>query len=323
METKQTYLVTGVAGFIGFHVAKKFLERGDTVVGIDNFNDYYDPAIKEARVSLLKKFDRFVLHRGDIADVPFIKSVFAQHSITVVCHLAAQAGVRYSITHPYKYIDANIVGFATVIHEAKEAGIKNFVFASSSSVYGDSKEVSFSETTPTDTPISLYAATKKANEVMAHSYHHLFGMACTGLRFFTAYGPWGRPDMALFSFSKAIFEGGPISVFNKGDMLRDFTYVEDIAEGVVAACDRAYSFEIINLGNSTPIKLSHMIELLEKEIGKSAIKELLPMQPGDVLQTCADITKAKALLGWGPHTNIEKGIKAFVEWYKDYYHLQV
>lgn len=319
MKTPKTYLVTGSAGFIGFHVSKKLLEQGDRVIGVDNFSDYYDVSLKEARNTILESYPQFVLYRGDIQDVSFLKKLFSENSIETVCHLAAQAGVRNSITEPYKYIGTNVTGFACVLNEAKDAGVKNVVLASSSSVYGNQDAMPFSESADTDYPLSLYAATKKADEVMAYSYHHLFGMNCTCLRFFTVYGPWGRPDMAIFNFTKSMLNGTPIDIFNQGDMHRDFTFVEDIAEGVVRACEKSYPFEIINLGNNAPVKLSYMVELLEKETGVTAVKNFLPLQPGDVLTTYASIDKANEKLGWMPQTTIEDGIKSFVAWYKDYY----
>ncbi len=313
------YLVTGSAGFIGFHTAKKLLEKGEVVIGVDNFNDYYDITLKESRNIILEKFPNFHLERGNIADVLFVRNLFERYEIQKVCHLAAQAGVRYSLKEPYKYIETNIVGFSNIINEAKNSGVKDFVFASSSSVYGDEEKMPFVESFNTDKPLSLYAATKKSNEVIAYSYHHLYNMNCTGLRFFTVYGPWGRPDMAMFSFTKDILEGRPIQVFNEGKMRRDFTYIDDIVDGIVSACEVASPFEIINLGNHEPVELSYMIEVLEKEIGKKAIKEFLPLQPGDVLETYASIINAKEKLNWTPTTNIEVGVKKFIEWYKDYF----
>lgn len=313
------YLLTGSAGFIGFHVAKRLLEKGEVVIGVDDFNDYYDQSLKEARNALLEENPNFTLYRGNISDVEFVKNVFQEHTIDVACHFAAQAGVRNSIKNPYVYIDSNIVGFTNVINEAKNAGVKNFIYASSSSVYGDQDKTPFSEDFDTDKPISLYAATKKANEVIAHSYHHLFSMNCTGLRFFTVYGPWGRPDMAMFSFTKTILDGETIQVFNNGEMHRDFTYVDDIVSGIIKACEKCYPFEILNLGNNEPVKLSYMIEVLEKEIGKEAKKEFLPIQPGDVLETYANIKNTEEKLDWKPVVKIEDGIRNFVNWYKEYY----
>lgn len=317
--THTTYLVTGSAGFIGFHVAKKILELGGTVIGVDNFSDYYDPRLKEERNHILESFPAYTLKRGDIADVSFVKSIFSDHKIDSVCHLGAQAGVRYSIKNPYTYIDSNMTGFTNVINEAKNAGVKDFVFASSSSVYGDQEKTPFSENAPTDSPISLYAATKKANELIAHTYHHLYGMNCTGLRFFTVYGPWSRPDMAMILFADSIVKGEKIKVFNEGKMKRDFTYIDDIVNGIILSLEKCAPFEIINLGNSKPVLLSYMISLLEKEMGKTVEKEMLPIQPGDVLETYADTSKAKELLGWEPVVEIEEGISSFVSWYRSYY----
>ncbi len=315
----KTYLITGSAGFIGYHMAKHLLDSGARVVGVDDFNDYYDQSLKESRNDLLKANNNFKVYRGSISDVNLIKKIFQENTFDIVCHLAAQAGVRYSIKNPYTYIDSNIVGFTNVINEAKNAGVKNFIYASSSSVYGVQEKTPFFEDFDTNKPISLYAATKKANEVIAHSYHHLFGMNCTGLRFFTVYGPWGRPDMAMFSFTKAILAGEAIQVFNNGEMLRDFTYIDDVVSGVVKACEKCYPFEIFNIGNHNPVKLSYMIELLEKELAKESVKEFLPVQPGDVLSTFSDIKKSKELLGWTPAVSIEDGVKKFIEWYKNYY----
>lgn len=318
-KKSQLYFITGSAGFIGFHVAKTLLERGDRVVGIDNFNDYYEISLKEDRNKILEKYENFTLVRGDISDVDLVRSIFEKYTFDAVCHLAAQAGVRLSIKEPYRYIQANIVGFSTIINEAKNVGIKNFVYASSSSVYGDQNKTPLVEEFNTDSPISLYAATKKSNEMIAHTYHHLYGMQCTGLRFFTVYGPWGRPDMAIFSFTKAILSGEPIQVFNNGDMRRDFTYIDDIVAGVISSLSNPQKNEIINLGNHEPVILSEMIEILEKEIGMMAKKEFLPIQPGDVVETYAGVGKAKGMLGWTPNTDIQKGIKNFIEWYKEYY----
>lgn len=316
------YLVTGSAGFIGFNTVKKLLNEGHFVFGVDNFNDYYDPKIKQDRNKILAENRNFKLYKGDLSDLEFVKNIFKENKIDIVCNLAAQAGVRYSIKDPYAYINSNIVGFTNLINEAKNAGVRNFVYASSSSVYGDQEKTPFSEDFNTDKPLSLYAATKKANELIAHNYHHLFGMNCTGLRFFTVYGPWGRPDMAIFSFTKAIIEGESIQIFNNGEMFRDFTFIDDIVSGIISACEKCYPFEIFNLGNHEPVKLSYMVEVLEKELGKNAKKEFLPIQPGDVLKTYADIKEAKEKLNWEPAVDIETGIKEFVSWYKNYYKIK-
>lgn len=318
-KNKKTYLITGSAGFIGFHTAKKLLETGQVVIGIDNLNDYYDVELKKARNSLLKQYSHYTFLEGDLGDLEFVKSIFVEYSIESICHLAAQAGVRYSLTNPYTYINSNIIGFTNLINEAKNAGVLDFVYASSSSVYGKQQTVPFSESMSTDEPLSLYAATKKANEAIAYTYHHLYGMRCTGLRFFTVYGPWGRPDMAIFSFTKAIIEGTTIQVFNNGRMLRDFTYIDDIVAGIIGSLEHMHEFALINLGNNKPVELSYMISTLENTIGTEAKKEFLPMQPGDMLETYADIRLAQEKLGWTPQTLLEDGIRAFVDWYKGYF----
>jgi UDP-glucuronate 4-epimerase len=313
------YLVTGTAGFIGFHTAKALLESGATVIGVDNFSDYYDVSLKEARNAVLKNFPGYKLLRGDLADLGFVRTIFAEHKIDKICHLAAQAGVRYSLKNPHAYVSANLTGFTNLIDEAKNAGVKHFIYASSSSVYGDQEKMPLSEDFVADKPLSLYAATKKSNELIAYTYHHLYGMQCTGLRFFTVYGPYSRPDMAMFIFTKAILDGKPIQVFNDGKMRRDFTYVGDIVDGIMRSLERSHPYEIINLGNHHPVELGYMIETLEKALGKSAIKEYLPIQPGDVVETYADISHAREALGWEPKTGIEEGIGTFVEWYRTYY----
>ncbi len=312
-------LVTGGAGFIGFHTARTLLGRGDEVVILDNLNEYYDSNLKKARVRELKKDYRFIFTRADISDYKAVKSVFDQHKFNKVCHLAAQAGVRYSLEKPLVYGYSNIIGTLNLLELCRRHNVKDFIFASSSSVYGDNKKIPFSEEDRVDKPISLYAATKKSNEEMAYAYHHLFRINCTGLRFFTAYGPWGRPDMALFKFTDNIAKGKKIEVFNKGNMIRDFTYIDDIVSGVVSAIDRAYAFEIFNLGRGQPIKLLEFIGEIEKNLGIRARKKMMPMQPGDVHATFADISKAKKMIGYSPKTSVKEGIKRFVEWYKDYY----
>jgi len=317
-----TVLITGSAGFIGFHLAKKLLENGDQIIGLDNFNDYYDSEIKEDRNKQLEKFENYKLYRGDLTDLDLIKKVFAENRIEKVCNLAAQAGVRYSLTHPHKYIQANIVGFTNLIEETKNAGVKTFVYASSSSVYGENKKVPFSVEDNVDHPISLYAATKKANELIAHSYHHLFGLKCTGLRFFTVYGPWGRPDMAYFLFTKAILNNEPIKVFNHGKMKRDFTYIDDIVSGIECSLEKSYDYEVFNLGNNNTVELEYFIECIENELGRKADKIYLPMQEGDVPATFADIEKSKRLLNFEPKTNIEIGIHNFINWYREYYEIK-
>ncbi len=312
-------LVTGAAGFIGFHVSKALLARGDEVVGFDNVNDYYDPALKEERIKKLSEHDGFQFIRADLADLPAVHQMFQDHKIDKICHLAAQAGVRYSLTHPHVYIQSNLVGFTNLIDEAKNAGVKDFIYASSSSVYGKNKKVPFSVEDNVDHPISLYAASKKSNELIAHVYHHLFGMNCTGLRFFTVYGPYGRPDMALFIFTKAILEGKPINVFNYGKMKRDFTYIDDIVDGVIASLDKAYPYEVFNLGNNNTVELEYFISRIEEELGQKAQRNDLPMQPGDVAETFADIDASREKLGFDPKVRIEEGIKRFVSWYREFY----
>ncbi len=312
-------LVTGGAGFIGSHIIKKLMDRGDGVVCVDDFNDYYDPSLKRDRISKFLKDYSFPVEIVDIANFTMLKKVFQKNKFDAICHLAARAGVRYSIDNPYIYQKTNVEGTLNMLDLAKEFGIKNFIFASSSSVYGGNKKIPFSETDTVDHPISMYAATKKATEVMAHVYHHLYQMNCTGLRFFTVYGPWGRPDMALFKFTKSILANKPIDVFNHGDHHRDFTYIDDIVRGVVAAIDKSYPYEIINLGNSRTESLTDFIATIEKCLGIKAKKNMLPMQKGDVHKTHADTTKAKKLLGFQPTTNIDVGIRNFINWYKEYY----
>jgi UDP-glucuronate 4-epimerase len=317
----RTYLVTGSAGFIGFHLSRRLLEKGVLVVGADDFNDYYEVSLKEDRNAILSKYSNFKLYRGDLSDLAFIKKIFSENKFDKICHLAAQAGVRYSLTNPHAYIKANLVAFTNVLDEAKNALVKDFVYASSSSVYGANEKVPFSVDDPVDKPISLYAATKKANELMAYTYHHLFGMNTTGLRFFTVYGPYGRPDMALFSFTKKIMSGEPIEIFNYGKMKRDFTYIDDIIDGVERALEKSEPCEVFNLGNHRPVDLSYFVSTLEKSLGKAAKKELKPMQPGDVPETYADIDHTRNKLGWEPKVAIEEGVKRFVEWYREYYRI--
>lgn len=312
-------LVTGSAGFIGFHTAKKLLERGDTVIGIDNFNDYYDPKLKEDRNKILEKYKKFKLYRIDFSDYKRLEKVFKKEKINKICHLGAQTGVRFSLTHPFAYEESNVKGMLNLLEMARHYKIKDFIFASSSSVYGNSKKLPFCETDPVDTPISLYAATKKAGELIAYTYHHLYGLNCTGLRFFTVYGPWGRPDMALFKFTRLIAQNKPIEIYNKGKHSRDFTYIDDIIAGVVSALDKSYPYEIINLGNNKPIDLLYFVSLIEKAFNKKATKKMLSLQAGDVEKTYADIRKAKKLLGFNPKTKIESGVTKFIDWYKKYY----
>src|SRR3989338_8811455 len=300
-------LVTGSAGFIGSHVVKAIIARGIEVVGLDNFNSYYDPKLKEARINEFLHDFSFKNYRLDLADFEGLRQIFKENKIDKICHLAAQAGVRYSLEHPAVYIQSNIVGTHNLLELAKEYEIRDFIFASSSSVYGGNKKVPFSESDPVDSPISLYAATKKANELEANVYHHLYGLNCWGLRFFTVYGPWGRPDMALFKFTKAISESQPIEVYNMGRHRRDFTYIDDVVQGVLAAVDKCQGYEIINLGNSTPVDVEYFIKVIEENLGKKAQKNYLPLQPGDVVETYADIEKAKKFLDYNPQTKIEEG----------------
>lgn len=319
MENKHPILVTGAAGFIGFHTAKALLARGEHVVGVDNFNDYYDVSLKEARAALLLPHPHFTLVRGDLADKTFLQSLFASYSFDIVCHLAAQAGVRYSLENPSAYVESNLVAFVNLLEIIKTTGIKNVVYASSSSVYGENKKVPFSVGDTTDTPLSLYAATKKANELIAYTYYHLYGIALTGLRFFTVLGPYGRPDMAPILFADAITAGRPIKVFNHGQMERDFTYVDDIVAGILQSIDTPNGYRLFNLGNNQPVALEYFITCLETALGKKAEREYLPMQPGDVPRTFADITATTAALNWQPTTSIEAAVEHFVAWYQEYH----
>ncbi len=332
-------LITGAAGFIGANLAMRLLERGDTVHGIDNMNDYYDVRLKQARLARLTGHAGFTFSLLDIVERAAMADLFAGTRFDAVMHLAAQAGVRYSLENPAAYIDANLVGFGNVLEGARHSRVGHLVFASSSSVYGGNTRLPFSEHDNVDHPVSLYAATKKANELMAHSYAHLFGLPCTGLRFFTVYGPWGRPDMALFKFTAGIIEGRPIEVYNGGNMVRDFTFVDDIVDGVVRVIDRpaaadphwntdvpdpAASFapyRIFNIGNSQPVNLMRYIEVLEQCLGRKARLEMLPMQPGDVQATLADVTELTRATGFRPNTPVEQGIAKFVAWYRDYYRI--
>ena len=315
----KTYLVTGAAGFIGFHVSRALLARGDLVLGLDNLNDYYDVSLKEARLRLLQESERFTFYKEDLANREGLTKVFGQNRIQVVCNMAAQAGVRYSLVNPFAYQSSNLEGFLNIIHLSQEHQVENFVYASSSSVYGNNKKVPFSVQDRVDNPISLYAATKKANELIAHTYNHLYGLPCSGLRLFTVYGPWGRPDMALFIFTKAISRNQPIQVYNFGKMRRDFTYVDDIVRGILASMDRPVPYALYNLGNSRAVDLLYFIECIEKELGKKAEKKMLPMQPGDVVETYADISESERDLGFQPTTRIEEGIANFINWYRSFY----
>jgi UDP-glucuronate 4-epimerase len=315
----KTILVTGSAGFIGFHTAKKLLEMGVFVIGLDNFNDYYDPNLKEARNKILEQNSNYKLYRGDLSDETFINKVFKESKIDKVCHLAAQAGVRYSLVNPNAYVKSNLVGFVNILEAVRHNNIKDFVYASSSSVYGNNKKIPFSVDDQANEPISLYAATKKSNELLAYSYHHLFGINTTGLRFFTVMGPFGRPDMAPMLFADAIIKGEMIKVFNFGKMRRDFTYVEDIVDGIILSLDQAKDYHIFNLGNNKPVELEYFIGCIEKELGKTAVKQYLEIQPGDVPETFADIEYTKNNLGWEPKKSIEESVHLFIEWYKEYF----
>lgn len=315
----KTYLVTGAAGFIGFHVSRALLERGDRVIGLDNLNDYYDVSLKEERLRLLKDHQEFDFYKEDLANMDGLTTVFVDNHIQVVCNMAAQAGVRYSLVNPFAYQKSNMEGFLNLIHLSQERKVENFVYASSSSVYGSNKTVPFSVRDRVDHPISLYAATKKANELVAHTYSHLYGLPCSGLRLFTVYGPWGRPDMALFIFTRAILNDQPIDVYNYGKMKRDFTYIDDIVKGVLASLDRPVPFAIYNLGNSRAVDLLYFIACIENALGKEAEKKLLPMQPGDVAETYADISESQRDLGFDPTTGIEEGIEHFIRWYLSFY----
>lgn len=330
-------LVTGAAGFIGFHTSKKLLDRGDQVIGLDNLNDYYDVGLKKARLGMLEQYPAFSFEKMDLADRPAMAELFEREKFNRVINLAAQAGVRYSIKNPLAYVDSNVVGFANVLEGCRHNGVEHLVYASTSSVYGANTRMPFSVHQNVDHPLSFYAATKKANELMAHTYAHLYSLPVTGLRFFTVYGPWGRPDMALFLFTRNILEGRPIDVFNNGHHRRDFTFVEDIAEGVVRSCDHVATgnphwdsdapdpgsslgpYRLYNIGNNKPVELMHYIEVLERCLGKTAEKNLLPLQPGDVPDTWADIDDLQRDVGYTPATPVEEGVRAFVDWYLSYY----
>lgn len=312
-------LITGGAGFIGFHLAKALLERGDQVIVIDNFNAYYDPAIKRDRIQQIENQKNFKFFKVDITNYLNLELIFKKFKFDKVCNLAAQAGVRYSLKDPHSYIDSNITGFMNILELCRHHEVNDIVYASSSSVYGANKILPFQESQKIAKPLSIYAATKKANEDMAYTYNHLFDLNCTGLRFFTVYGPWGRPDMALFLFTKAILDGKSINVFNNGNMMRDFTYIDDIVSGTIAALDNPLGCEVFNLGCGSTIKLMEFITEIERNLRLTAKRNYLPMQPGDAPATSADISKAKKMLGYNPKINVESGIKKFVDWYKKYY----
>ncbi len=330
-------LVTGAAGFIGFHIAQRLLRDGHAVLGLDNVNSYYDPALKEARLRLLEGNPGFRFERIDIADQAAVAAVFSVNGFDSVVHLAAQAGVRHSLKSPRLYLESNVTGFLNILEGCRHSNVKHLVYASSSSVYGLNTTVPFSAHDPVDHPVSLYGATKKANELMAHAYSHLFGLSTTGLRFFTVYGPWGRPDMAYFAFTRSIIEGKPIDVYNEGRMRRDFTYIDDVVEGVVrvvarpaapnadwrgAAPDSASSpdpYRLYNIGNHSSVELLRFIEVIEGCLGKKAVKRLLPAQPGDVLSTTADVAELSRDFGFEPSTPVEVGVRRFIDWYRGYY----
>ncbi|MEA4986603.1 MAG: NAD-dependent epimerase [Anaerovorax sp.] len=330
-------LVTGAAGFIGFHLSKRLLTEGYEVIGYDNLNDYYDVNLKKSRLEILKKFENFTFMKADLEDKQSLDHVFEQYNPEYVINLAAQAGVRYSLENPRAYIDSNVIGFLNVLEACRNSRVKHLIYASSSSVYGGNKNLPFSTKDSVDHPISLYAATKKSNELMAHTYSHLFGIPSTGLRFFTVYGPYGRPDMALFLFTKAIVEGKPIKVFNYGKMVRDFTYVDDIVEGIIRVMkhipksdseadkkgDSGRSaiapYKVYNIGNNSPVELEHYIEVIEHCLGRKAQKEYLPLQAGDVPKTFADVNDLMNDVDFKPNTTVEEGISKFIKWYKEYY----
>ena len=330
-------LITGAAGFIGFHLSKKLLDEDFQVVGIDNLNDYYDPSLKQSRLEILDKYENFRFHKVDLKDKAAVDDIFESYKPTHVINLAAQAGVRYSIENPYAYVDSNLIGFMNILEACRNYPVNHLLYASSSSVYGGNKVAPFSTNHNVDHPVSLYAATKKSNELMAHTYSHLYSIPTTGLRFFTVYGPYGRPDMAYFSFTKDILAGNPIKVFNYGKMERDFTYIDDIVEGIVKLIDKApvanpewdeskgdlsssfAPYKIYNIGNSQPVQLMSFINALESALGKEAKKVYMDMQPGDVLRTYADVSDLERDINFKPSTSIEDGLAKFVSWYREYY----
>lgn len=325
-DTSKRILITGAAGFIGFHLSKRLLDLGTTVLGLDNLNDYYDVSLKESRLRILKDYPCFTFVKGDLADADTVNKQFKMFQPDIVVNLAAQAGVRYSIDHPHSYIDSNIIGFFNVLEACRHHPVEHLLFASSSSVYGNQQKTPFSTSDNVDHPISLYAATKKSDELMAYTYSHLYGIPATGLRFFTVYGPYGRPDMAYFKFANKIRKGEPIQIYNHGDMYRDFTYVDDIVTGIEhmlcnppKANELGDLYKVYNIGNHKPEQLMHFIEVLEQALGQKAEKEYLPMQPGDVYQTYADVTDLQKDFDFKPETTIEEGLGKFAVWYKKYY----
>ncbi|MFC7319283.1 NAD-dependent epimerase [Halobacillus campisalis] len=329
-------LVTGAAGFIGMHLSKKLLEQGYKVIGYDNINNYYDTQLKDERLSILEKYDNFTFYKEDLANLKAVNNCFEHENIGIVINLAAQAGVRYSLENPHAYIDSNIQGFTNILEASRHFKVRHLIYASSSSVYGANVKMPFSTSDSVNHPVSLYAATKKSNELLAHTYSHLYNLPTTGLRFFTVYGPYGRPDMAYFSFANRILNGETIEVFNNGEMKRDFTYIDDVVEGIIQLLNKApipndnwdrlnpdpgssYApYKLYNIGNNQPVKLMDFISILEKHLGKKANKEFLPMQPGDVQATYADIEQLNQLTGYKPVTTIDEGLKEFVKWYLDY-----
>ncbi|MDQ4483700.1 NAD-dependent epimerase [Bacillus cereus] len=324
VDPKKTYLITGAAGFIGMHLSKQLLEMGCKVIGYDNLNDYYEISLKERRLNILNQYEKFTFHKADLTDKEYLEQLFVESEINIVINLAAQAGVRYSIENPDAYIQSNVVGFLNILEMCRHHKVEHLLYASSSSVYGANKKIPFSTEDQVDNPVSLYAATKKSNELMAHTYSHLYNVPTTGLRFFTVYGPYGRPDMAYFSFTKAITEGKSIKVFNEGDMYRDFTYIDDIVDGIIKLLENSpvlnnkeLPYKIYNIGNNKPVKLLDFIQAIESAVGKKAIKEYYPMQPGDVYQTYADVSDLINDVGFKPDTPIQEGINKFVDWFKN------
>lgn len=325
VDPKKTYLITGAAGFIGMHLSKQLLEMGCKVIGYDNLNDYYEVSLKESRLNILNQYEKFTFHKADLTDKEYLERLFVENEINIVINLAAQAGVRYSIENPEAYIQSNVVGFLNILEMCRHHKVEHLLYASSSSVYGANKKIPFSTEDQVDNPVSLYAATKKSNELMAHTYSHLYKVPTTGLRFFTVYGPYGRPDMAYFSFTKAITEGKSIKVFNEGDMYRDFTYIDDIVDGIIKLLENSpvlnnkeLPYKVYNIGNNKPVKLLDFIQAIESAVGKEAVKEYYPMQPGDVYQTYADVSDLINDVDFKPDTSIETGISKFFDWFKQY-----